>query len=127
MVGAAPPGEDEAPLAGALPTGALDAGSLPMDVLGTGALDAVPEPDIWAQLGVRFICVQPTRSTESESIALPPVSAPITIIRSNEISTFLRHDPNLLVLVRPDRYIFGAFRREQEAVFASIFQMKLQS
>jgi hypothetical protein len=106
-----------APLAGALPTDAVDADDL----------DAVREPDIWAQLGVRLICVLPMRPTESESIALPPVSIPITIIHSNEISAFLRHDPDLLVLVRPDRYIFGAFRWEHEAAIASIFQMKLQS
>ena len=109
-----------APLAGALDADAV--GALP-----TGVLDAVPGPDIWAQLGVRFICVQPTRPTGPESIALSSLPTHMTIIRSNEISTFLRHDPDLFVLVRPDRYIFGAFRREQEAAFASLFRAKLQS
>jgi 3-(3-hydroxy-phenyl)propionate hydroxylase len=83
--------------------------------------------DIWAKLGVRFVCVQPAIPPGSETVSLPPLPTRISIVRSNEISTFLRRDPNLFVLVRPDRYIFGAFRQEQATAFASAFQRLLQS
>ena len=86
-----------------------------------------PTDDIWAKLGVRFVCVQPAMPPGSEAVSLPPVPTRISIIRSNEISTFLRRDPNLFVLVRPDRYIFGAFRQEQTTAFIAAFQRLLQS
>jgi hypothetical protein len=58
---------------------------------------------------------------------LPSLPPQATIVRSNEISTLLQHDPNLFILVRPDRYIFGAFRQEQVAAFATTFQALLRA
>ncbi len=91
------------------------------------ALNASPEQDIWAKLSVRHIYVLPTISSEPESESLSPVPAQMTIIRSDSLSAFLGRNPNLFVLVRPDRYIFGAFRRQQAPAFAAAFQNLLQS
>ncbi|HEX6478313.1 MAG TPA: bifunctional 3-(3-hydroxy-phenyl)propionate/3-hydroxycinnamic acid hydroxylase [Ktedonobacteraceae bacterium] len=92
-----------------------------------GLAPAPDEPDIWEQLDVRIVCVQPATGIAPESISSPSFPPDITIVRSNEISTFLRHDPDLFILVRPDRYIFGAFRHEQAAAFATTFQALLRA
>ncbi len=64
--------------------------------------------DFWKRLEVRFICMQPGRST--------PTGSEVCVVVGDvdgEMSKFLRHDQQLFVLVRPDRYIFGVFREEQ--------------
>jgi 3-(3-hydroxy-phenyl)propionate hydroxylase len=68
--------------------------------------------DFWKRLEVRFICVQPGRHTpigSGECVVVGDVDG--------EISKFLRHDQQLFVLVRPDRYIFGVFREEEAGEF----------
>jgi 3-(3-hydroxy-phenyl)propionate hydroxylase len=91
------------------------------------ALDELDKLATWAQLDVRIVCVQPAIGIASESAASPAFPSHITIVRSNEISTFLRHDPNLFILVRPDRYIFGAFPPQRAAAFATTFQSLLRA
>ncbi|MBV9230241.1 MAG: FAD-dependent monooxygenase [Chloroflexi bacterium] len=70
--------------------------------------------DQWERLGVRFVCIQPAH----------PVAAPIHNTAANgtrtqpmvvidieqQLSALLRHNHDLYVLVRPDRYIMGAFQ-----------------
>jgi 3-(3-hydroxy-phenyl)propionate hydroxylase len=91
------------------------------------ALNELDKSHIWKHLDVRIVCVQPAIGIASESVASSAFPSHITIVRSNEISTFLRHDPNLFILVRPDRYIFGAFRHQQAAAFATTFQALLRA
>lgn len=91
------------------------------------ALHELDKFGIWAQMDVRVVCVQPAISSAPESVSLPSLPPQATIVRSSEISTLLQHDPNLFILVRPDRYIFGAFRQEQVAAFATTFQTLLRA
>jgi hypothetical protein len=91
------------------------------------ALDELDKLATWAQLDVRIVCVQPAIGIAPESAASSAFPSHITIVRSNEISTFLRHDPNLFILVRPDRYIFGAFPPQRAAAFATTFQSLLRA
>ena len=72
--------------------------------------------DFWKRLGVRFVCVQPGRYTPSgseECVVVGDVDG--------EMSKFLRHDQQLFVLVRPDRYIFGVLREEEADRFVFPF------
>ena len=57
--------------------------------------------DIWQRLGVRFISIE------------------------NEIDIFPLNQHNLYILVRPDRYIYGAFIVEYANAFAAAFQHSL--
>ena len=80
--------------------------------------------DFWQHLNVRRICILPPNShfpTETAS----PLGIPLTIVQSNDLN-FLRTVPDLFVVVRPDRHIFGAFREERADTFVSAFQRKLQ-
>src|SRR6266851_1711516 len=68
--------------------------------------------DFWKRLGVRFVCVQPGRYTPTgseECVVVGDVDG--------EMSKFLRHNQQLFVLVRPDRYIFGVLRGEQANIY----------
>ncbi len=68
--------------------------------------------DFWKRLGVRFVCVQPGRYTPSGSEGCVVVGDV-----DGEMSKFLRHDQQVFVLVRPDRYIFGVLREEQANIY----------
>lgn len=57
--------------------------------------------DIWQRLGVLFVSIE------------------------NEFDIFPLDQRNLFILVRPDRYIYGVFREEHAAAFASAFQKSL--
>src|SRR6266571_2776007 len=74
------------------------------------------EVDSWKRLGVRFVCVQPGRYTPSRSEECVVVGDV-----DGEMSKFLRHDQQLFVLVRPDRYIFGVLRAEEADRFVFPF------
>ena len=101
------------------------------DVLGTGfallrlhdnpaEAFAALKTDIWGRLGIRFICVQPGQDIAaecSECVVVGDVQ--------QEISKFLLNDRELFVLVRPDRYICGAFREAQESEFTAAFEQLL--
>jgi hypothetical protein len=63
--------------------------------------------DSWKRLGVRFVCVQPGRYTPSGSEDCVVVGDV-----DGEMGKFLRHNQQLFVLVRPDRYIFGVLQEE---------------
>jgi 3-(3-hydroxy-phenyl)propionate hydroxylase len=77
---------------------------------------ALLKADFWKRLEVRFICVQPGRYT-------PTGSAECAVVGDvdGEMSKFLRYDQQLFVLVRPDRYIFGAFREDEAGEFVFPF------
>lgn len=72
---------------------------------------------IWQHLSVRFVCVQPNDQ-------IPTASDTCIVVGDiqREISKFLQHNPHLLILVRPDRYIFGVFTEQQAEDFALAFQ-----
>ena len=70
----------------------------------------------WHQLGIRFISIQPADAqprspTQSQLHILPEHET----VQDTEhvLSAFLRHNANLYLLVRPDRYILGAFSEEE--------------
>jgi len=66
--------------------------------------------DFWKRLGVRFVCVRPHGQAPGESEDCVVVGD-----SQQEIGRFLRNDQDLFVIVRPDRYIFGALRSEELA------------
>ena len=70
------------------------------------------EVDSWKRLGVRFVCVQPGRYTPTGSEECVVVGD-----ADGEMSKFLRHNQQLFVLIRPDRYIFGVLREEEAGEF----------
>ncbi len=57
--------------------------------------------NIWQRFGVRFVSIE------------------------NEFDDFHLNQRDLFLLVRPDRYIYGAFREEHAAAFAAAFQRDL--
>ncbi|HEU0002293.1 MAG TPA: FAD-dependent monooxygenase [Ktedonobacteraceae bacterium] len=59
------------------------------------------QSDIWQRLDVRFVAMQ------------------------NRVEHFPLRDPNLFVLVRPDRYVLGVFKESQEGAFAACLQRHL--
>ena len=60
------------------------------------------QSDIWQRLGVRFVAIQ------------------------NQDKHFPLRDPNLFVLVRPDRYVLGVFKDGQEDAFVARLQAYLK-
>ena len=60
------------------------------------------QSDIWQRLDVRFV-------------AIP-----------NAVEHFPLRDPRLFVLVRPDRYVLGAFKEGQEEAFVARLQRYLE-
>jgi len=87
------------------------------------------ESEIWEQLGVRWVCVQTgmddAHDKSAPALHLPPAARPVNrplfpsefrgqqlmTVKDNEqqISMFLCHNRELILLVRPDRYIMGVF------------------
>ena len=57
--------------------------------------------DIWQRLGVRFVAMQ------------------------NHVEPFPLRNPDLFVLVRPDRYVLGVFKEGQEEAFVARLQAML--
>jgi 3-(3-hydroxy-phenyl)propionate hydroxylase len=71
---------------------------------------ALLKADFWKRLGAQFVCVQPSKRAPSESEECVVVGDV-----NGEMSKFLRHNQQVFVLVRPDRYIFGVLRSEELA------------
>jgi 3-(3-hydroxy-phenyl)propionate hydroxylase len=80
------------------------------------------QSDLWQKLKPRFICLLPAAA---EPLPLP--SQHVTYARDNskQFEHFLRGNRNLFVLVRPDRYICGAFHTEREESFARALQKQI--
>jgi 3-(3-hydroxy-phenyl)propionate hydroxylase len=62
--------------------------------------------EIWQLLNVRRVCVQPEASRH---VAITKQDCLVVQDSEDVIGRFMRHQQNLLVLVRPDRYIMGTF------------------
>jgi 3-(3-hydroxy-phenyl)propionate hydroxylase len=97
------------------------------------AFAALPD-DQWQRLGVRFVCIQPATSmaTPIHSMAANGTrTSPIVVIDiEQKLSTLLRHNRDLYVLVRPDRYIMGVFRVNHANKFAfdlAYFSIKINA
>lgn len=99
---------------------------------------AALKTDFWERLGARFVCIQPcAHGNEAETIIhreLSPASVHepmggdiplLTVVQTNNTG-FPDYYRNLFVVVRPDRYILGAFREEKADMFVSAFQGLLQ-
>jgi len=69
----------------------------------------------WSWLNVRFVCVLPDKS-EAEGV-VRDAGCTIVIDSEQRLGTFLRHNQDIYVLVRPDRYILGVFGVEQAEKF----------
>ncbi len=74
----------------------------------------------WSWLNVRFVCILPGKY-KAEGTA--QASTCTTVIDSEQrLDAFLRHNQDIYVLVRPDRYIMGVFRAEQAEQFITSLQ-----
>jgi 3-(3-hydroxy-phenyl)propionate hydroxylase len=79
----------------------------------------------WHELGVRFVCICPRgeqdnsfhAATEAE-MAGPEAGFVVAWDSEGRIEDFLRHDERHYLLVRPDRYILGAFSEDEATQFA---------
>ncbi len=64
------------------------------------------EHEVWSRLGVKFVCVQPAGTSECKDAGQYTCIVDI----ERQLGAFLRNERELYVLVRPDRYVMGAFR-----------------
>ncbi|HYL42790.1 MAG TPA: FAD-dependent monooxygenase, partial [Ktedonobacteraceae bacterium] len=98
--------------------------------------------DFWREMGVRFVCIQvdnhhqngktspqqpihpdyPSTTFEETTQTEQP---PYVVIRSNA-PDFLRLSQDQFIVVRPDRFILGAFKENNADKFVSAFQRMLQ-
>ncbi len=71
------------------------------------------QAELWRKLAVRFLCILPSGEH------LPETTDSVSCILDQEgaFARFMRGRRDLFLLVRPDRYIYGAFRREDEQRF----------
>ncbi len=76
--------------------------------------------EIWQRLEVRAVCVLPGGTPLMDTSTQQGVdSRYISIIDiDQQLSTFLHHNRDLFVLVRPDRYVMSVFSAEQADSFA---------
>ncbi len=64
------------------------------------------EHEIWSRLGVKSVCVQPAGTCECREAK----NCVCVVDSEKQIGAFLGNERDLYVLVRPDRYVMGAFR-----------------
>jgi 3-(3-hydroxy-phenyl)propionate hydroxylase len=100
------------------------------------------QADFWRDMGVRFVCMQVDNHhqnrktspqqhihTDYPSTALeetPQAEQPsCVVIRSNALD-FLRLSQDQFIVIRPDRFILGAFKENKADKFVSAFQRMLQ-
>ncbi len=76
------------------------------------------QADLWQRLKPRYICIMPTMEDMQD------ISQNITyaLDSQQQIARFLRGHRDLFVLVRPDRYVLGAFHVDREQAFAARLQ-----
>jgi 3-(3-hydroxy-phenyl)propionate hydroxylase len=110
------------------------------DILGPGFAIVCCHPDpikvfaelntqFWQELGVRFVCVQPTEKTGKvialdHSAILPGI--PFYVVQTDD-TNFLRLCRDVCVVVRPDHYVLGTFKEKDMNRFAVMFQKMLNS
>ncbi|MDQ2907116.1 MAG: bifunctional 3-(3-hydroxy-phenyl)propionate/3-hydroxycinnamic acid hydroxylase [Chloroflexota bacterium] len=99
---------------------------------------------IWKRLDVRFVCVQPAKEgdrvaeaergprgeiagseQEERDAAGRRRAAPVHEMEDRQLSRFLGGKRDLFVLVRPDRYILGAFEEAKADAYALAFERML--
>ncbi len=79
------------------------------------------QQEIWASLGIRFVCIQPGGTTPQNAQGVQKqVNCVIDV--EGKMSAFLRGNHDLYLLVRPDRYVMGVFCMEQAERFAEALQ-----
>ncbi len=100
------------------------------------------QADFWRDMGVRFVCMQVDNHhqnrktspqqhihTDYPSAALeetPQAEQPsCVVIRSNALD-FLRLSQDQFIVIRPDRFVLGAFKENKADKFVSAFQHMLQ-
>ncbi|MDQ2713711.1 MAG: bifunctional 3-(3-hydroxy-phenyl)propionate/3-hydroxycinnamic acid hydroxylase [Chloroflexota bacterium] len=90
---------------------------------------------IWERLDVRFVCVQPAEEGSRAAVEGRPgggepaegdltgrrPAAPLHEMADRQLSRFLGGKRDLFVLVRPDRYILGAFEAAKADAYALAF------
>ncbi len=88
------------------------------DELGGPLLDAV-RGTVWPAAEATSMMPQQS-SVGSLDLGIFPI-----VIQSNELSDFLQNRHDILVLVRPDRYIYGIFKEENTDAFVSSLRRNL--
>ena len=79
------------------------------------------QQEIWARLGVRFVCIRPAGITP-QNVQGPHNQTSSVIDVEGKMSTFLRANHDVYLLVRPDRYVMGVFGIEQAERFVERLQ-----
>jgi len=76
------------------------------------------QADLWQRLKPRYICIMPTMEH------MPDTSQNVMSVLDSQqqMARFLRGRRDLFVLVRPDRYVLGAFHVDREQGFAARLQ-----
>jgi 3-(3-hydroxy-phenyl)propionate hydroxylase len=84
--------------------------------------------ELWERLGVRFVCVPPCDYFDPNSHLHLQKDTRFSIVIDIEqqMSMFFRNNRDLCLLVRPDRYIFGAFRTEEADSIVTNIQKMLE-
>jgi 3-(3-hydroxy-phenyl)propionate hydroxylase len=76
------------------------------------------EHELWSRLGVKFVCVQSVGTRKCEDVG----HCVCVVDSEQQIGAFLGNERDVCVLVRPDRYVMGAFRVGEAAAFARALQ-----
>ncbi|HZO71784.1 MAG TPA: FAD-dependent monooxygenase [Ktedonobacteraceae bacterium] len=70
----------------------------------------------WSWLKARFVCILPDQSRAEEVVQN---DCTVVIDSEQRLSAFFRHNQDIYVLVRPDRYVMGVFAVEQAGQFVT--------
>ena len=76
---------------------------------------------IWRDLETRFICIVPA-TEQVQNIAQDVI---YVLDSQQHLARFLRNRRDIFVLIRPDRYILGAFHVNRELEFVTALQKKI--
>jgi 3-(3-hydroxy-phenyl)propionate hydroxylase len=87
----------------------------------TGAFTALTH-SIWYDLPLRRVCVQPATSS---NVAISGSDCIVVRDSSDVIGRLLRHQHDVFLLIRPDRFIMGAFRVADIHRFVTILKQKI--
>jgi 3-(3-hydroxy-phenyl)propionate hydroxylase len=82
--------------------------------------------EFWERLGVHFVCVAPHDYFDSNSHPHRDTRFSTVIDIEQQMSMFFHNNRDLYLLVRPDRYILGAFRVEKADSIVRDIQKMLQ-
>jgi len=76
------------------------------------------QADLWQRLKLRCICIMPTVEHPQEAFQ----NVICVLDSQQQMAHFLRGHRDLFILVRPDRYVLGAFHIAKEQAFAARLQ-----